>query len=245
MNQVIETILDHRSIRKFKDIPLTEDQISTIIEASQQASTSSYMMAYSIIGVTEQHKKEALADVSGQNYVKDNGHLLVFCADFHRVTIKASDEEYEDMLPNLENSEHFLVSAIDAALAAQNAALAAESMGLGICYIGSLRNNIEKVDQVLSLPKHVIPLFGLVIGTPDHQPDRKPRLPKEAVYFENEYKSYEEPLETFNSTIAAYYLNRGSNNRADSWTDQMLRRFTHPMRMDVTEFVQRKGFNKR
>lgn len=245
MNQTIETMLNHRSIRQFKETKLSEEQIYTIIQAAQQASTSSYMMAYSIIGVTDPGKKEALAEVSGQSYVKENGHLLVFCADFHRVTIKATDEEYENMLPNLENSEHFLVSAIDAALAAQNAALAAESLGLGMCYIGSLRNNIEKVDEVLSLPKHVIPLFGMVIGVPDHQPEKKPRLPQESIYFENEYKSYEEPLDQFNKTIAHYYQNRNSNNRVDSWTDQMLRRFTHPMRMDVTDFVQKKGFNKR
>lgn len=90
----------------------------------------------------------------------------------------ASKEEYEQMLANLENSEHFLVSSVDAALAAQNAAIAAESMDLGICYIGSIRNNLSQVDELLSLPKHVIPLFGMVTGVPDHQPERKPRLPQ-------------------------------------------------------------------
>ncbi|MCA0969505.1 oxygen-insensitive NADPH nitroreductase [Halobacillus litoralis] len=245
MNETIETILNHRSIRKFKDTPLTNEQINLIIEAAQQASTSSYMMAYSIIGVTDKEKKRALSEVSGQPYVYDNGHLFVFCADLNRHTIKADQNDYEQMLPNLENSEHFLVSAIDAALASQNAALAAESLGLGICYIGSLRNDIEKVDEILSLPKHVIPLFGMVMGVPAQEPDKKPRLPKKAIYFENEYQNHESELDEFDEAITEYYKSRQSNQRTDSWTDQMLRRFKKPMRMDVTDHVQRKGYNKR
>ncbi|MGR9050416.1 oxygen-insensitive NADPH nitroreductase [Halobacillus faecis] len=245
MNETIETLLNHRSIRKFKNTPITDEQLSTILSAAQQASTSSYMMAYTIIGVTDEKKKAQLAEITGQGYVKDNGHLMIFCADLYRHTLHASSEQYEEMLANLENSEHFLVSAIDAALAAQNAAVAAESMGLGICYIGSIRNQLDKVDEILGLPKHVLPLFGMVLGEPDHQPDQKPRLPKEAVYFENEYnRHHKDELGVFDEKIAAYYQSRQTNTRNDSWTDQMLRRFTKPMRMDVTSIVKKKGFNK-
>lgn len=245
MNQTIETLLNHRSIRKFKDEKLTDEQLDTILKAAQQASTSSYMMAYSIIGVTDEEKKTQLAEISGQDYVKNNGHLLVFCADLYRHTLHATSEEYEQMLSNLENSEHFLVSAIDAALASQNAAIAAEAMGLGICYIGSLRNQLDKVDEILDLPKHVLPLFGMVIGVPDHEPELKPRLPKQAVYFENGYnRDHKQELTDFDKEIAAYYEARQTNNRSDSWTDQMRRRFTKPMRMDVTGIVKKKGFNK-
>ncbi|QAS51265.1 oxygen-insensitive NADPH nitroreductase [Halobacillus litoralis] len=244
MNETIETIHKHRSIRKFKDTAITEEQLDAILSSAQQASTSSYMMAYSIIGVTDEKKKAQLAEITGQNYVKDNGHLLVFCADLHRHTLNATPEQYEQMTPNLENSEHFLVSAIDAALAAQNAAIAAESMGLGMCYIGSVRNQLDRVDEILSLPKHVIPLFGMVLGVPDAQPDQKPRLPKQAIYFENEYRDHKETLNEFDESIAAYYQSRKTNTRHDSWTDQMLRRFTNPMRMDVTGIIKNKGFNK-
>ncbi|WP_226578083.1 oxygen-insensitive NADPH nitroreductase [Halobacillus litoralis] len=245
MNETIETILNHRSIRKFKDVKISDEQLDLILSSAQQASTSSYMMAYSIIGVTDEEKKAQLAEITGQAYVKNNSHLLIFCADLYRHTLQASEEQYEQMLANLENSEHFLVSAIDAALAAQNAALAAESMDLGICYIGSIRNQLDKVDEILSLPKHVLPLFGMVIGVPDHQPDKKPRLETKAIYFENEYnQDQKDELQAFDKEIAAYYQSRKTNTRSDSWTDQMLRRFTNPMRMDVTGIVKKKGFNK-
>ncbi|MCD5322439.1 MULTISPECIES: oxygen-insensitive NADPH nitroreductase [Pontibacillus] len=246
MNQTIHTLLNHRSIRSFTNEVLTEDQINTIVEAAQMASTSSYMQAYTIIGVTDPEKKQELAEITGQSYVKDNGHLFIFCADLYRHGILASDLQKQDMLPNIENTEHFLVSAVDASLAAQNAAVASESMGLGMCYIGSIRNNIKRVDQLLQLPEHVIPLFGMVVGYPDKQPEQKPRLPKRAVYHVNEYnKNQTEELRSFDHTIQDYYKSRKQNSRLDSWTDQMIRRFSHPMRMDVNEFVQSKGMNKR
>ncbi|WP_085507794.1 oxygen-insensitive NADPH nitroreductase [Thalassobacillus devorans] len=245
MNEMIENLLSHRSIRKFKSKKLNEQQIEMIISSAQHASTSSYMMAYSIIGVTDEEKKADLAEITGQSYVKDNGHFLIFCADLNRVTVKANEEEYEAMRDNLENSEHFLVSAIDAALAAQNAAIAAESMGLGICYIGSVRNNIARVDELLDLPKHVIPLFGMAIGYPAHHPEQKPRLPIDAVYFENSYRQHEDVLDRFDDRIAKYYEKRSENNRTDTWTDQMKRRFQNTIRMDVTDHVKKKGFNKK
>ncbi|WP_181349046.1 oxygen-insensitive NADPH nitroreductase [Thalassobacillus sp. CUG 92003] len=245
MNDTIETILNHRSIRKFTDKTLTREQIETIIQAAQQASTSSYMMAYSIIGVTDSDKKKELADITGQAYVQHNGHLLIFCADLHHSTVKATESDYQNMLPNLENSEHFLVASVDAALAAQNAAISAESLGLGICFIGSIRNHLKRVDELLHLPNHVIPLFGMVIGEPAHQPEQKPRFPLHAVYFENGYKEHAQSIEAFDQTLQAYYHDRTTNARLDSWSDQMIRKFSVPKRMDVTDLIQSKGFNKR
>ncbi|MBM7553008.1 oxygen-insensitive NADPH nitroreductase [Thalassobacillus pellis] len=245
MNPIIELLQNHRSIRKFTSEKLTREEIETIIQSAQQAATSSYMMAYTIFGITDEKKKAELSEITGQSYVKENGHFLIFCADFHRVTEKATQEEYENMLDNLENSEHFLVSAIDASLAAQNAAVAAESMGLGICYIGSIRNQIARVDELLNLPRHVIPLFGMAIGHPAHKSEKKPRLPLDAVYMENEYKLDRDVLDKFDDQIQEYYARRSENSRQDTWTDQMKRRFQNTIRMDVTDHVRNKGFNKK
>ncbi|SDJ17991.1 oxygen-insensitive NADPH nitroreductase [Salimicrobium halophilum] len=245
MNSTIETILNHRSIRSFEEKPLEKETIHTLIEAAQQASTSSYMMAYSIIGITDRKKKEQLHEVSGHPHVLNNGHLFIICADYHRMTYGVSEEAKEDMKANLENSEHLMTAAIDGALAAQNLAIAAESMGLGMCYLGSLRNDISKVDEILNLPEYVSPLFGIAVGVPAENPEKKPRLPQKAVYFENEYQDHEEVIRAFNDKISDYYASRSSNRRTDTWSDQMLRRFRKPIRMDVTEYLHKKGFNKR
>lgn len=248
MNKTIETLLNHRSIRKFKDTKLTTEQIHTIVKTAQQASTSSHVMAYTIIGITDEKLKAELKAVSGQPYVQDNGHLFVFCGDLNRIYKQASPAEQAQMQESIESTEQFIVTTIDVALAAQNATIAAESMGLGTCFLGSLRNDINHVNNLLDLPEHVIPLFGLAVGYPDQQPEIKPRLPIEAIYHENTYATadnHSEIITDFDNQLASYYENRSKNARVDTWSAQMIRKYKNPIRMDVTPFVKDKKMNKR
>jgi FMN reductase (NADPH) len=135
MNQVIETLINHRSIRSFEDKALTQEQIELIVRSAQAASTSSYIQAYSIVGVTDPSKKKRLAELAGnQPYVERNGQFFIFCADLYRHD-QIGRMEKEDVITSIESTEKFMVAIIDATLAAQNAAIAAESMGLGICML--------------------------------------------------------------------------------------------------------------
>ncbi|RLL45516.1 oxygen-insensitive NADPH nitroreductase [Oceanobacillus piezotolerans] len=248
MNSTIETILNHRSIRKFKKEKLSTEQIQLLVKSAQQASTSSHVMAYTIIGITDEKIKKALYEVSGHRHVVDNGHLFIFCGDLHRVQLRATESEKNSMAETIESTEQFIVTIIDAALASQNLAIAAESLGLGICYLGSLRNNINAFSSILNLPDHAIPLFGIAVGYPDQQPELKPRLPMEAVYHENTYKADELQiplLQTFDEEMKAYYKNRSTNKREDTWKQQMIKKYNNSTRMDVSAFVQSKNLNKR
>ncbi|WP_026692556.1 oxygen-insensitive NADPH nitroreductase [Peribacillus kribbensis] len=247
MNQIIETILNHRSQRSFEDRPLSDEQISAIVQSAQAASTSSFIQAYSIIGVKDPEKKKKLAALAGsQDYVANNGHLLVFCADLHRHTL-ISEMEQTDAEESLLSTEKFMVACIDASLAAQNAAIAAESMGLGICYIGGIRNDLKGVAEVLKTPERVIPLFGMVIGYPDEVNDLKPRLPMEHVYMEEEYlqdkEAYKKQLEGYNEMISDYYSSRTGGRRNDTWTGQMAKMLSVPRRMYMKDFVESKKLN--
>ncbi|NPC94540.1 oxygen-insensitive NADPH nitroreductase [Bacillus sp. WMMC1349] len=248
MNQTIETILDHRSIRSFTDQPLTKEEIRLLVESAQSASTSSYIQAYSIIGVTEQSKKRKLAALAGdQPYVEKNGHLFVFCVDLFRHH-KIAREKGEDIQASLEGTEIFMVGLIDAALAAQNMAVAAESMGLGICYIGGIRNDLGKVCELLETPEYVLPLFGLVVGHPANRSAKKPRLPLEHVYHENTYsldqEDFHKALTDYDKTISSYYENRTNGKRTDQWTEQIMRHLKQSQRTYLNQFVKEKGFNK-
>jgi FMN reductase (NADPH) len=247
MNQVIETILNHRSIRKFEDRALSQEQIETIIQCAQAASTSSFIQAYSIIGIKNPDKKRRLAEIAGnQAYVESNGHLFIFCADLHRHEVIA-EMENQDLTTSLQSTEKFMVGLIDATLAAQNAVLAAESMGLGACYIGGIRNNLEAVCDLLQIPNRVIPLFGVVMGYPQQQPDKKPRLPLNHVYHEDTYQqnseTYQSQLQAYDKTISAYYEERTNGKRNDTWSAQMANMLRSPKRMYMKEFVEKKGFN--
>lgn len=249
MNDVIETMLNHRSVRKFTNKKLTKEQVETIVSCAQAASTSSYMQAYSIIGVTDEEIKKQLVDVSGgQQYVQANGHFFIFCADLYRHEL-IGEMENMDVIESIESTEKFMVAVIDAALAAQNAALAAESMGLGICYIGGIRNNLEEVVKLLKIPKHAIPLFGLAVGYPAKETAKKPRLPLAHIYHENEYEqnkhTYKAQLDEYNQVVSTYYRERTGGKRDDTWTSQIGDMLARHSRMYMKAFVQSKGVDKR
>lgn len=159
MNQsVFDLTQQHRSVRQFKDEPLSKETVEKLVKAGQMASTSSYVQAYSIIGITDPEIKQALKEVSGQQHVVDNGYLFVYVIDYYRHSL-INQETQGNMQPSFESAEGLLVGTIDVALAAQNVALTAEDMGLGIVYLGSLRNDVGRVSEILNLPEHVFPLF--------------------------------------------------------------------------------------
>lgn len=243
MNQIIETILNHRSVRSFKDKPLTKEQVEEIVRSAQAASTSSFIQAYTIIGVTDKQKKQRLAEIAGnQSYVAENGHFFVFCADLNRHKIIGEIESAETGA-SIESTEKFMVTLIDAALSAQNAAIAAESMHLGICYIGGIRNDLDAVKELLKTPEYVVPLFGLAVGYPDEETDLKPRLPLNNIYMENEYEQdksrFIDQLEDYNQIIADYYRKRTEGKREDTWTGQMAKMLGRKSRMYMKEFIEK------
>jgi FMN reductase (NADPH) len=249
MNEVITTILNHRSIRHFKDKQLSDEQIKTIVACAQAASTSSFIQAYSIIGIKDKEKKRKLAEIAGnQEYVAENGHLFVFCADLSRHEL-IGEMEGKNVVASIESTEKFMVALIDATLAAQNAAIAAESMGLGICYIGGIRNKLEDVKGLLKTPDRVIPLFGMTVGYPEKINDQKPRLPFEHVYHEEEYEQdqdvYLRQLKEYNQVISNYYEERTSGKRKDTWTEQMANMLEKQTRMYMKDFVQKNKMDLR
>jgi len=249
MNELISTILNHRSVRDFKDKQLSDEQIKTIVSCAQAASTSSFIQAYSIIGIKNMEKKRKLAELAGnQEYVAQNGHLFVFCADLSRHEL-IGEMEGKDVLPSIESTEKFMVAIIDAALAAQNAAIAAESMGLGICYIGGIRNNLEAIKELLKTPERVIPLFGMTVGYPEGINDKKTRLPLEHVYHEEEYEQdkevYIRQLQEYDEIISDYYEQRTGGKRKDRWTEQMAKMLEKQTRMYMKEFVQKNRMDLR
>ncbi|WP_138751270.1 oxygen-insensitive NADPH nitroreductase [Paenibacillus sinopodophylli] len=245
MNDTINLLLNHRSIRSYLDKPLTEEQISIIVQSAQAAATSSYVQAYSIIGIKDQEIKDKLAELSGdQAYVAKNGHFFVFCMDLHRLELAAEieGELTAEIEQSLNSTEMFMIGLIDTGLAAQNAAVAAESMGLGICYIGGLRNKLHEVSSLLGTPNRVIPLFGLSVGYPTNLSDTKPRLPIANVYHEDRYNpnpdQLKEQLHQYDRTISDYYSARTNGARNDRWTESMSKQLQRPKRLYLKQFLK-------
>jgi FMN reductase (NADPH) len=203
------------------------------------ASTSSNVQAYSLLQVTDPAVRAQLAELAGgQPYVEKAGAFFVVCGDCrrHALVCEGAGEPYET------NLETFLVATIDAALFAQNLAVAFEAMGYGMCYIGGLRNNLPVANKLLELPRHVFPYFGFCVGRPADQPDTKPRLPVEAVWFKDSYPADEEMLARvgeYDACMSEYYQRRIGKHR--DWSTAIRRMRAQRKREDLADFYRDKG----
>lgn len=240
MTPTIDLLCAHRSIRAFTSQPLTSAQRQSIIEASQAASSSSFLQCSSIIRVTDSAMRATLAELSGgQQYVAQAAEFWVYCADFQR---------HQQICPeaSLGWAEQLLLGCIDTALMAQNALVAAESLGMGGVFIGGLRNQIEKVSALLGLPRFVLPLFGLCLGWPDQNPALKPRLPQKLVVHENHYQPLDqEVLATYDHDVLDYYQHRGDHKRQESWSEQIQRILVKESRPFILDYLHKQGWARR
>lgn len=239
---VIDLLTSHASVRKYKDIPLSKEDVQELVHAGQHAASSHFVQAYSVIHVTDQDKREKLADLSkNKRQILSAGAVLVFCADYCRLA-KAAALHGKEI--DYSHAENMLVGSIDVALFAQNVAIAAESKGYGICYIGGVRNAPAEISELLGLPGGVAPMFAMSIGVPDEANEVKPRLPVEAIIHENSYDAakYDELLPAYDQTMHEYYLNRGSNQKDTAWSVQMADFLAEPRRAFMKEFLAKQGF---
>ncbi|MFQ2244227.1 oxygen-insensitive NADPH nitroreductase [Aeromonas enteropelogenes] len=239
MNPTIDLILSHRSIRQFSAEPIAPEQLDAILAAAQSAASSSFLQVTSIIRVTEPQARTRLVELAGnQPYVAQAAEFLVFCADYYRHT---------QIVPDARTgyAEQLLIGAIDGALMAQNALLAAQSLGLGGVYIGGIRNHPVEVSELLGLPHQVIPLFGLCLGHPAQQPEQKPRLPKALVVHQDCYQQTldRDLLAQYDEQILAYYQARSSNNKQQTWSSQIRAILGKESRPFMLGFLQSRGFN--
>ncbi len=184
----MQTILEHRSIRKFKDLPIKENILNQILEAGFRASTTGNMQVYSIIVTKDKQRREELFKFHfGQAMVKEAPVVLTFCADFNRFNKWCRQRNAE---PGYDNFLSFMTATVDALLVAQNVAVAAESFGLGICYLGTTIYMADKIIDFLKCPKGVIPITTLVVGYPDENPELVDRLPFKGIVHDEFYKDY-------------------------------------------------------
>jgi nitroreductase len=186
-NPVLRSLRSHRSVRRFTSEPITEEELTTILETAQRASTSSNLQAYSVIAVRDPERKRKLAAVSGnQQQIIDCSVFLAFCADLNRGKLLCEQAGYEF---EARFAEMIIMSIVDVTIFAQTTLAAAEGMGLGGCFIGSARNHPFQIAEILGLPPLVFLTFGMTLGHPDtaHVPILRPRLPQKAVVHREQY----------------------------------------------------------
>ncbi len=185
---MLDTIFNHKSIRKYKSTPVAEKDLHEILEAGTRASTTGNMQIYSIIVTRDVEMKKKLAPTHfNQPMATQSPVLLTFCADINRFNKWCEQRNAE---PGYDNFLWFTNAVIDALLVAQNCCVAAEAKGLGICYLGTTTYTADKIIDILELPKGVIPITTVVMGYADENPGLTDRLPLEGLVHYETYKDY-------------------------------------------------------
>ena len=226
-NQTIQTLLNRRSIRAFKNNPISEDVVKTLEAAAQRAACSQFLNDWSAIKITSESLKQKLSQLGNQAYIATAPLLYVFVIDQHRNAAIARkngiDADGDDF--TLKTGYRFSQSQNDAVLALHAMETAAESLGLGCVILGSILNNIPELIELLKLPKYTYPVLGLAIGEPDQSPELKPRMDSGMQFFENEYPSSDdvllENLASFDERVHKYYDLRNADRPVDAFSAQI------------------------
>ncbi|MGE0002354.1 MAG: NADPH-dependent oxidoreductase [Fimbriimonadaceae bacterium] len=233
----------HRSVRRFQPDPVPETLVRSLIGAAQSAATSSNLQLWSVVTVQQPDRRAEMVELcAGQRQVAEAAWFFAFVADHHR--LRHALEGTSDEPDALGTTEMFTVSAIDAALAAERMVCAAEAVGLGICYIGAMRNDPVGVAKLLELPHGTIGLFGLCVGWPDESKpaEIKPRLLPEAVWHREMYGKSD--VTEYDERMAAFYETQGMD-ASMSWSRRSGRRTQHRgvgIRHAWGDALRRRGF---
>ncbi|MFQ5499669.1 MAG: nitroreductase family protein [Candidatus Zixiibacteriota bacterium] len=254
MNDALEFLNSHTSVRQFTDQAVSTDDERRIVETAERSPTSSNLHAYSIIGIRDQGKKDKLAELcGGQGHVAKSSLFLVFCADLFRLSRLCEQRGYRH---NSDTAEMFIIATVDAALAAGRALMAAQALGMGGVMVGGIRDCIADVSSLLDLPELTSPVMGMSLGYPVSPAKTKPRLPIDGLYFREQYRpeQIDTAVDEYDSTIERMGYLRGREVEPElypnfsgrySWSEHSARRMatTEPgaLRAHMLPFLHKQG----
>ncbi len=243
MNNTIENIKNHRSIRQYLDKDISDEIIDEIIKAVQAMPNSINGQQTTVIAIRDKSKKEKLAELVGnQEYVAKAPVFLVFVMDFYRTYLAGEKTGSKQIIH--EDIESALVGAVDSGITLGAAIIAAESLGLGTVPIGGIRKNPEEVIELLDLPKYTFPLVGLAIGYPSDESHTKPRIPFESFRHNDTYnkEAIENSIDSYDEEMEAYLKDIGRYDKEKNWstlTSSVYQNIYYPK---VKDAMKKQGF---
>ena len=243
MRNIIETILDRRSVRRYERQAIEEEKKQLIYNAITTSPTSHNGQQFSVIAIEDQALKEQIYELTHQQQIKTCALFLVFCSDYHKMDVYARSKGME--LPPIQQTlDGILVGAVDATIAMSNARIMAEGLGLGCCCIGYIRTAApEALSDLLQLPEGVAVICGLTIGYPRQIPDIRPKQEQSLFIHHNRYndegmvekfEKYDDQIGRHNEshTLAAYI----------KWSDQMKDYYEESINKHTMAYFTRQGY---
>ena len=186
----LEVFANHRTVRKYKPVPLEPGHLEQILWAAQRAPTDATAQMYSFLRLTDPVLRQEIARISNNPHMATASETFIVLADVNRLKRLLELKGYT-FAEWSAAAIHFAIG--DAVMAAQNMLIAAELLGYQGCWIGGILNPLEQLVEVLELPEGVLPFAGLTIGVPDEMPPLRPRIQAELIFHENKYH---QPLDT-------------------------------------------------
>lgn len=253
MTPVVEAMLRHKSVRTFLPAALPEGAIETMVAAAQSASTSSALNQWSLVAITDVALKRKIHDTVADEakldripWILEAPALLLWVADSSRSAGITREMGGDPVI--LDYLDSFLMASVDATLAAQNASLAAESIGLGVVFLGVMRNIAKELAEIINLPTHAFVTFGMAVGLPDL--DRtstiRPRPAQPVVLHYNRYnqESYRDYVEDYEQACQDFRAQQ--NMSPKTWKGAVHNSMTSMEylggRKGLRELVVQKGF---
>jgi len=245
-NPTLTTIFQHKSIRRFKPKKVSRKLINLIVEAGQRAPTACGMQTYSFVLVTDSNLREEIFGAIGhQRCMEQAPTWIVICADmarqlelFRMLKVKTEFGPLGKLIPSI----------IDSTLAAQNMVVAAEALGLGTVFIGSVWDSMRKVSEILKVPNNVLPILILCLGYPAETPPKRPRWPRKAVLYENYYTMPSQDLmkqyyqKANKELIKMNYFSKGIKSWAEHWQNKFDPKYVEDWEKNLKKDLQEMCF---
>lgn len=246
MNETIDLLNNHRSIREYTGENVKREHLDTIIQSAMSGPNWANGQQVTVIEVQDKARKKKLSELAGgQIWIDQAPVIFVFCLDFHRLKVAAENQNQSFTLTN--DSEYMLIGSTDVGIALGHAVTAAESLGLGTVPIGGIRKNLDEVIELLGLPQYVIPIAGLVVGHPANHSAQKPRLPLEAVHHKEKYNhELHDYIHTYDKTMSDYLEKRTSGADNSNWSHKILDFYERRLPSEygrVKGALQKQGFH--
>lgn len=206
MNETLRTQQSHRSIRSYKPEPVSDEMLGHIIAAAHQAPTSMNMQEISLIVVRDAERKAKIAELSGgQAWIIQAPVFITIVIDFHKTDLGVRKAGKTQIIH--ESIEGFGAAATDAGIVLATLITAAESLGLGICPIGSIRRNPQGIIDLLGLPPLTFPLVGLCVGHIAKNAPQKPRMDIGTFRHDERYDAsgYPAAIDAYDATLAHFW----------------------------------------
>lgn len=238
MNEIIESLYRRKSMRVYEEKTIPPEMKQIILHSATEAPTAGCQQLYTILDITDQNLKEKLAETCDhQPFIAKAPMVLIFCADCRKWYDTYLEAGCSPRNPGVGD---LMLAVTDAAIAAQNAVIAAESFGIGSCYIGDIMENCEQQRELLHLPEYVFPALMLVFGWPTQQQKNRPkpqRCELSHIVHENGYRSMD------GEELRQMFAHRTNQATFEEWASAFCNRkynsdFSREMTRSVEEYLK-------